>query len=486
MNSDGADSNDDGTIPRPSELSCCGTREVLVGTSSQGKKISSIFAAFRDKRRRKSTNNGDEDPSTCSNVSLILMLSDGSKTYTGCINAEDLKNTSDNTDSLTSLLLEDQSHITISFGLIDLGDGMTPPKVKMVVRERLESGVVKVVWSGYLSSSSSANGFLFVSSLTCSLRDANIDIVQLRTELDKAKADMVGWKDTATKLDDKWQKEKDDLTERFLVLYNRVKKDLRNTRKELLDEKKKKENRVRPMVESALAPAEQLTSQNNDDEEEIMWDADEVELLAAGRKAAGAGGGPRKGTSSSAAASSVGAAAETSTKRQKRARVEEAHTAKKSARRSEKNSPSGKLTPGQSRDENDEDDNDGDEYEASQARANPYSGATEMWGPEGIFADSEEDGDDFEAYRRRRLEEKAGRKHSTTAAAAASGAVEDTEKSQTDGAPNGGKKKPLAGANGSDSTSGEDEKKTQPDSKSYGKKKTPLFAREESDSDSSF
>ena len=143
------------------------------------------------------------------------------------------------------LLDENNSSIAISFGLIDIGDADKPPKIKMTVRERLDSGIVKVVWSDFLESGSAAgnngnNAYLFASFLTTSLRDANEDIAQLRADLSKAKADMTGWKDTASKLDNKWQKEKDGLTERFLVLYNRVKSDLRDAKKELSDEKKKK------------------------------------------------------------------------------------------------------------------------------------------------------------------------------------------------------------------------------------------------------
>ena len=161
------------------------------------------------------------------------------------------------------LLDENNSSITISFGLIDtcIGDAAKPPKIKMTARERLNSGIVKVVWSDFLESGSAAgnngnNAYLFASFLTTSLRDANKDIAELRADLSKAKADMTGWKDTASKLDDKWQKEKDGLTERFLVLYNRVKSDLRDAKKELSDEKKKKTVRVEPLVQNALAPEE--------------------------------------------------------------------------------------------------------------------------------------------------------------------------------------------------------------------------------------
>ena len=395
--------------------------------------------------------------------------------HTQSITTEDLKSTSDNAEDLTSLLLHDKSGITLSFGLIDLDDGTTPPKVKMVIRERLDSGVVKLVWSGDLSSSSSGNAFLFVSSLTCSLRDANLDIVHLRSELEKAKDDMIGWKDTATKLDDRWQMEKDDLTERFLVLYNRVKKDLRSVRKELTEEKKKKEIRVRPMVESALAPAEKLAPQNNDDQEEIIWDADEVELLAAGPKVVGARGKKQQQPV-------VSGGAEKTAKHKKRTRVGEASKAKKAARRSDKDSLSRKLSLGQPSDEDDDDDGDS-EREASQARANPISGATEMWGPEGIFADSQEDEDDFETYRQKRLARKALKESSTaTAVAVCNGGAKRT---RSGGMSNEGATESLATDRDGGSTTGEDGKKAQANSKPSVSRKRPLFAPE-SDSDSSF
>ena len=319
------------------------------------------------------------------------------------------------------LLDETNSSITISFGLIDIGDATTLPKVKMTVRERLDSGVVKVVWSDFLESDSAVrnNAYLFTLFLTTSLRDANKDIAQLRVELSKAKADMTGWKDTASKLDDKWQKEKDGLTERFLVLYNRVKSDLRDAKKELSDEKKKKTVRVEPLVQNALAPEEPTAAQNHNDQDELMWDADMVEMMAAGpakkksSTAAKSNGVSRKVVSTTGSATGTKPSA-------KRTRDEEALKAKKSARHTGGDSPSKKVTSRAAQDgSSDEDEDDDDDLGASQsqARANPYSGATEMWGPGGIFAESQGGVDDFEAYRKKREEMKKAKAKSSSATA---------------------------------------------------------------------
>ena len=333
----------------------------------------------------------------------------------------DLKSTSENTESLPLLLLdENNSSITISFGLIDIGDAAKPPTIKMTVRERLHSGIVKVVWSDFLESGSAAGGngnnaYLFASFLTTSLRDANKDIAQLQTDLSKAKADMTGWKDTASKLDNKWQKEKDGLTERFLVLYNRVKSDLRDAKKELSDEKKKKTVRVEPLVQNALAPEEPTAAKIQNGQEELMWDADMVEMMAAGptkkkpAPAAKSNGVGRK------VASTTGTATKPSAKR---TRDDEATKAKKSARHNGDDSPSKKLTSRAAQDSSD-DDEDEDDLGASQsqARANPYSGATEMWGPGGIFAESQGGIDDFETYRKKREAMKKTKAKSSSAAA---------------------------------------------------------------------
>ena len=335
------------------------------------------------------------------------------------IKKEDLKSTSENTESLPLLLLdENNSSITISFGLIDIGDAAKPPTIKMTVRERLDSGIVKVVWSDFLESGSAAgnngiNAYLFASFLTTSLRDANKDIAELRADLSKAKADMTGWKDTASKLDNKWQKEKDGLTERFLVLYNRVKSDLRDAKKELSDEKKKKTMRVEPLVQNALAPEEPSAAKNHNDQEELMWDADMVEMMAAG---------PTKKKPSAAAMSNgasrkVASTTSTATKpRAKRTRHDEATKAKKSARHNGDESPSKKLSSRAVQDSSDDDEDDLGASQ-SQARANPYSGATEMWGPGGIFAESQGGIDDFETYRKKRdAMKKTKAKSSSTAA----------------------------------------------------------------------
>ena len=318
------------------------------------------------------------------------------------------------------LLDENNSSITISFGLIDIGDAAKPPKIKMTVRERLDSGIVKVVLSDALESGSAAgsngnNAYLFTSFLTTSLRDANKDIAQLQADLSKAKADMTGWKDTASKLDNKWQKEKDGLTERFLVLYNRVKSDLRDAKKELSDEKKKKTVRVEPLVQNALAPEEPTAAKIQNDQEELMWDADMVEMMAAG---------PTKKKPAAAAKSNgvgrkVAPTTGTATKPSaKRTRDDEATKAKKSARHNGDDSPSKKLTSRAAQDSSD-DDEDEDDLGASQsqARANPYSGATEMWGPGGIFAESQGGIDDFETYRKKREAMKKTKAKSSSAAA---------------------------------------------------------------------
>lgn len=319
-----------------------------------------------------------------------------------------LKSTSANTENLQSLLLdESNSSITISFGLIDIGDANSPPKVKITVRERLDSGIVKVVWNDFMESGPAANNnaYRFTSFLTSSLRDANKDIAELRAELAKAKADMTGWKDTASKLDGILQKEKDGLTERFLVLYNRVKQDLRNAKKELSEEKKKKTVRVEPLVQNALAPEEPMAPQNHDDEVELMWDANMVETMAAG---------PAK-KKPSAATKSRPTGATAAKQPTKRTLEEEAPTAKKAARHNGGDSPSKKHTSRGAKDSDSDEDKDDDlGASQSQARSNPYSGATEMWGPGGIFADSQGGQNDFETYRKKRETQRKAKAKSST------------------------------------------------------------------------
>ena len=287
----------------------------------------------------------------------------------------------------------------------------------MTIRERLDSGIVKVVWSDFLENSSSAgnNAYLFASFLITSLRDAHKDIAQLRTELSKAKADMTGWKDTASKLDKKWQKEKDGLTERFLVLYNRVKSDLRDAKRELSDEKKKKTVRVEPLVQNALAPEEPTAAQIYNDQEDLMWDADMVEMMAAGPAKKKPSAAAKSNGASRKVASTTSTTAKPSAKR---TRDIELSKAKKSARHNRDDPPSKKLTSRSAQDSDDDEDDDDDDLVASQSQAiaNPYSGATEMWGPGGIFAECQDGIDDFEAYRKKREEMKKAKAKSSSAA----------------------------------------------------------------------
>ena len=88
-----------------------------------------------------------------------------------------------------------------------------------------------------------------------------------------------------SKLDSEGQVEKDELLDRFLVLLNRVKSDLRKARKHLEDERKKTKNGssvIQSYFPSALFPPKKELVDLNDGHDYEIFDTEEVERLAAG------------------------------------------------------------------------------------------------------------------------------------------------------------------------------------------------------------
>lgn len=289
----GDNANTDGLV-------CDGSRSVDVGNPAggDGRIIPASIATFR---RRSHSNEGGmgrhdsigggyaREERDCDGEveaprrSIVLLLTDGLRTFRGSIRSEDVKVrhaaskegvSRDGTTkagagavcgdgyelglaAVRSFLLTD-SHPDVSVSYEVIGDD-----ISVSIKEKLDSGLIRLVWSGHLMDTSAGRQFgeditggssalPFVSAVGSSLCSALGDISRLRGEVTRLRSDVKAWKDTAEKLEGVWQGEKDELLDRFLVLLNRVKGDLRDTRKELEEERKKKEIEIRQMVPGAL------------------------------------------------------------------------------------------------------------------------------------------------------------------------------------------------------------------------------------------
>jgi hypothetical protein len=104
------------------------------------------------------------------------------------------------------------------------GNGNNENALKLLIQQRLvSSGLMKLAFSGILLKSTDNDGSIlgFCQSVGRAVNDARTEISALQQQLADTQQALKSWKDTAEKLDrDVWQKEKDELLDHFLTLWN--------------------------------------------------------------------------------------------------------------------------------------------------------------------------------------------------------------------------------------------------------------------------
>jgi len=293
----------------------------------------------------------------------------------------------DKIDQLSSLILQQKSNVTVLYELVAYNDHSIPTTrarpefgvqhddgdpafVKMTIKQSLGS-IVRVVWSGRLLMTQEPTAMEFIQTISSELLKSNGVIEQLRENETKLKSQMISWKDTAEKLGDTWQEEKDGLFSRFLVLLNRVKNKLRAAHKELKEEKEK--NLLQK--ERGRAPSIPYMSQKTDhlvdyeDEHDIeRYDPEQVKRLAMGHTSRGSKRSVRIGNAQ---------------QMQKRQRQDE-HKPESGEPLTNKSISRSTLISRPSQERLDLN------YETaltdSQIIKNPHTGAIEMWSAESIFS----------------------------------------------------------------------------------------------------
>lgn len=184
--------------------------------------------------------------------------------------------------------------------------------IKILIKQSIRN-MVRIVYSGQLlpstptlsSSNENTNNnknhnqqsnlMPLLYSITKSFNQSQTKIETLQTQNKTLQKQLHGWKDTATKLDNEWQKDKDETMANYLVLLNNVKRELRSVKEELEKEKSKSlylkkqqlQNQQSRDINSSLDPTTNVSfvdQYDADDHEEEVFDANEVELLSQGVK----------------------------------------------------------------------------------------------------------------------------------------------------------------------------------------------------------
>jgi gas vesicle protein len=191
-------------------------------------------------------------------------------------------------------------------------DTMNTTCVKVSIRKTLANQIVRPIWEGNLipishanydtlpifarhalPNNSASNQYENASSLAFSIilgdtiTKLQRDITALRQENDQLRINADRWKGTAQKLNNQWQSEKSELTERFLTLFNQHKGRHVELKKEL-DELKgnqryeRGESYLKPPPHSDHKERPEMRPDDEDEHDYVLYDDDYVNRMAAG------------------------------------------------------------------------------------------------------------------------------------------------------------------------------------------------------------
>eukprot|EP00550_Attheya_septentrionalis_P004968 CAMPEP_0198297086 /NCGR_PEP_ID=MMETSP1449-20131203/35360_1 /TAXON_ID=420275 /ORGANISM="Attheya septentrionalis, Strain CCMP2084" /LENGTH=482 /DNA_ID=CAMNT_0043997911 /DNA_START=132 /DNA_END=1577 /DNA_ORIENTATION=+ len=277
------------------EFQCCGTRTVDLTAGNKA-----MVAVFCPPTNDESATNA-----------LDVVMTQGSATYHGRIVLQDVKLSGSRSTSETGgrarllvshLLTDEHKDKNVS---VEYRQASYFHAIQMTIRERLSSGIVRLVWSGALketkhelrlghvpedenddsdSAGPSSSALPVAILLGNVLREFSNELDMTKRQSEQVASELAAWKDTATQLDAKWQTEKDELTQRFLVLLNRVKGDLRRTKNDLQRAQDiAKATPTNALIQPGTVVTEdQLLETAADDDDYLLYDPEMVERLANG------------------------------------------------------------------------------------------------------------------------------------------------------------------------------------------------------------
>lgn len=221
---------------------CLGTRAVVLAGGSPKEGLLVVEEEEEDDdddddNDGHSAKNGEEDDDEKKKkgpISVKIRIGTSNKIYKGTIKLSHVKLA--NKENLASYLLQDgREHpdIVISF---QHDDQFAVGSLKVLIQQRLmSSGLMKTAFSGILKPETRASSsfrredeetsvLAFCQSLGQAVNDSQSEIERLKVHLKDTKKALSNWKDTAEKLDKEvWQREKDELLDNFLKLWNEQK-----------------------------------------------------------------------------------------------------------------------------------------------------------------------------------------------------------------------------------------------------------------------
>jgi len=164
-------------------------------------------------------------------------------------------------------------HDSIKFELLE-------DSVRVSVSNKLKSGLTRKLWSATLERDDSS-GHTFILRLVQAKEKVAEEEQNMQSESDEAIEAMNEWKDTAEKLEQGWEKERQELLQKFLVLYNK--------QHDLLEKAREEAKGLQADVESLSQQMATLKSKKRtaatldqvpDDQDRVLYDEETVKKLS--------------------------------------------------------------------------------------------------------------------------------------------------------------------------------------------------------------
>lgn len=297
----GDDKTADALLNLPPSSICFGTRRSIQVRRSNDCPSTGMIATFSCK------DNTTELPY------LLVLLTDGKSTFSGRIHpsqatrvqwsdhhhaaGEQSNEIEELTDYqkvkiLSCFLLNDEDRIQVTYDYTRTEQQQQQHQegIKLVIQE-MRSGLARTL--GLHTLQAVPSNLSFCNIVGTFLNDSITEIHQLEKEKAGMKVDLLGWKDTATKLDQDWQTKKDGLFDNFLKLYKKAHGELGESRLEVTRLKRELKEARANMATSvtkkrppASAPSYAALPDDNDAEQ---FDSEMVQMLAAGKPTRGGG-----------------------------------------------------------------------------------------------------------------------------------------------------------------------------------------------------
>lgn len=197
--------------------------------------------------------------------------------------------------STSSSSLQKASERQITFEMT--GDECDAALLRITIKERMKTGMVRLLWSTQLSSLSDTSGSsLFDLSLRLfqQQEDLATQLETLKSQFSLLEQDRNGWKDTATKLEGEWEEEKSMLFQNFCDLYSAkhehdkskvegLQQEISKLKEEV-SEAKTSHRATSARATAALPECFQNLPDDVDHREGAAYDAETVSLLAQGKR----------------------------------------------------------------------------------------------------------------------------------------------------------------------------------------------------------